>query len=112
MAIFQYLKSVKNFLRHDLSLEPVIFGYLFTWFVVEGSQMTTNILITKICRIELKYPEDFCNKMTSKENITKTDETLQWEAEVQRRVNDFEVMFQLLFLLIELSPLYYNSSIV
>ena len=101
MAIFRYLKSVRDFIRHDLSLEPVIFGYLFTWFVVEGSQMTTNILITKFCRIELDYPEDFCKKMTSKENITNASwagSEKEWEAEVQRRVNDFEVTYNLKFL--------------
>ena len=87
MAICRFLQKVKNFLHHDLTLEPVIFGYLFTWFLVEGSQMTTNILITKICHIEMKYPEEFCKNITSKANVTDHDA----EAAVQRRVNDFEV---------------------
>ena len=51
--------------------------------------MTTNLLISKICRIELKYSEDFCQNMTSKANVT--DHVA--ESEVQRRVNDFEVTF-------------------
>ena len=88
MAICRYLKNIKDFIRNDLTLEPVIFGYIFTWFVVEGSQMTTNLLITKICRIEMKYSDDFCQNMTSKANVT--DHVA--ESEVQRRVNDFEVI--------------------
>ena len=50
--------------------------------------------------------------MTSKENITRTNETLQWEAEVQRRVNDFEVMFHLLFLPINLSQFNLSTCII
>ena len=101
MAIYRYLKSVTNFIRHDLSLEPVIFGYLFTWFVIEGSQMTTNILITKICHIEMQYPKDFCKNITTKSNMSFLPEEFNYtdpktaEAAVQRRVNDFEVILVL-----------------
>ena len=89
MALSRYLRNVKNFIRHDITLEPVIFGYLFTWFLVEGSQMTTNLLITKICQIELNYGEEFCKKVISKESMTLIEK--EKEAIVQTRVNNFEV---------------------
>ena len=89
MAFGRYLRNVKDFIRHDLSLEPVIFGNLFAWFLVEASQMTTNLLITKICQIELEFDEDFCKKIISKENMT--SEEKDNEALVQTRVNNFEV---------------------
>ena len=89
MALGRYFRNVKNFIRHDITLEPVIFGYLFTWFLIEGSQMTTNLLITKICHIELDYDEDFCKKVISKENMTSFEK--EQEAIVQTRVNNFEV---------------------
>ena len=89
MAFGRYLRNAKNFIRHDITLEPVIFGSLFTWFLVEGSQMTTNLLITKICQIELQFEEDFCKKVISKENMTDLEKDN--EAIVQGRVNNFEV---------------------
>ena len=89
MAFGRYLRNAKNFIRHDITLEPVIFGSLFTWFLVEGSQMTTNLLITKICQIELQFDEDFCKKVISKENMTDLEKDN--EAIVQSRVNNFEV---------------------
>lgn len=89
MPFVRYLRNVKNFIRHDITLEPVIFGSLFTWFMIEGSQMTTNLLITKICQIELEYDEYFCKKVISKENMTALEKDN--EAIVQSKVNNFEV---------------------
>ena len=89
-AICRYIKGVRDAIRHDLSLEPVIFGYMFTYYLVEGAQMTNNILIHKICHYEMKYPDDLCKNITSKGNVT--DQVA--EDRVQRRVNDFEVQIR------------------
>ena len=85
--IQQFLCSVKYFVCKKVTLEPVIFGYYFIYCMQEGSQMTTDLLIGKVCKFEMKFPEELCNNLASKNHTNSSDAA----SEVQRRANNFEV---------------------
>lgn len=83
MAILQ---SVKEFFQ-SITIEPVVFLFQFGIFAVKGAQLPTNLLIWKICVMELGYPESVCNNLTLEENK-------DIESEVQKHVNHFQMTSQ------------------
>jgi hypothetical protein len=48
----------------SLTIEPLIFLYSFGLCVTSGAQITTNLLIWKICRDRLEYSEETCGNLT------------------------------------------------
>ena len=82
-----FLNQIKS-----LTIEPLIFLYSFGLCVTSGAQITTNLLIWKICRDRLEYSEETCGNLTlevithfmkSKEVLTslllKPDRLVQFE---------------------------------
>jgi hypothetical protein len=82
-----FVKQIKS-----LTIEPLIFLYSFGLCVTSGAQITTNLLIWKICRDRLEYSEETCGNLTlevithfmkSKEVLTslllKPDRLVQFE---------------------------------
>ena len=65
-----------------LSLEPVVFLVQFGRFGLEGVQIQTDLLIWKICHLELKYDESVCSNLT-------LDQYDDINNEIQTRANDF-----------------------
>ena len=72
---------MSNFLSF-LSLEPVVFLVQFGRFGLEGVQIQTDLLIWKICHLELNYSESVCSNLT-------LDQYDDINNEIQTRANDF-----------------------
>ena len=82
------IKRANTFWKTTVTLEPVIILYTFAAFVLDGSKITTNLLITKICNLS-----DFTNEtnLTDCSNVT-------WVAEqddIMTQVNDFQVRLRI-----------------
>ena len=73
------LKTIRNY----VSLEPVTFAMSFGVALLLGAEVTTDLLLHKICVHEFNYPESVCA------NLNKTSEVFN---EVQRRGNDFQMV--------------------
>ena len=74
-----------NTLKKHISLEPVIFLFGFGWSILNSSKVHTNLLIWKICHLELGYNETICDDLSSENN---TDIM----TDVQIRLNNFEMV--------------------
>ena len=74
--------SLRTF-RNFISLEPVTFAMSFGVALLLGAEVTTDLLLHKICIHELSYPESICG------NLNKTSDIFN---EVQRRGNDFQMV--------------------
>ena len=48
-----------------ITLEPTVFLQLFGVEIVRGAQITTDLLIWKICHIKLNYSEVTCANLTN-----------------------------------------------
>ena len=59
-----------------------MFFVTFGGTIERGAQITTNLLIGKICHGELNYPDDICTNLT---NTGFED----YSTEVQKKVNNF-----------------------
>ena len=66
-----------------ITLEPVIFFFLVGTFILNGAQIPTNILIYKICHVELNHTEEICANLGN-------DAYNGIENDVQIRVNNFQ----------------------
>ena len=65
-----------------ITLEPAIFLLFCGQHLVKGSKLQEYLLIWKICRLELNYPEEVCANITN-------DEFEDINDEVQKRANNF-----------------------
>ena len=66
----------------QITLEPTMFFITFGGTIERGAQITTNLLIDKICHGELNYPDDICANLTN-------DGFEDFNNEVQKKVNNF-----------------------
>jgi PCFT/HCP family folate transporter-like MFS transporter 1/3 len=66
----------------SITIEPALFVYTFGLGIVLGAQITTNLLIWKICHLELNYPEEICGNLSIEANQ-------KIEGLVQAEVNNF-----------------------
>ena len=72
-------------IRHLLSqitAEPIIILVAISWTIVDGAQIQTNLLLWKICHLQLNYSEEVCSNLT-------LDENESINIEVQARANSF-----------------------
>lgn len=76
----------------SINLEPLIFLFSLGWGIYTGVQTQTNLLMWKICHIEMGHPEDICQNLTLSEN----DDV---QSTVQQRVNTFNIVGQWIGLL-------------
>ena len=53
------MSRVKNFLK-SITLEPAIVSFILGLALILGAQIQTDLLIWKICHIELNNTEDAC----------------------------------------------------
>jgi len=51
-----------------MTIEPVIFFFVAGYYVLFGAQIPTNILMYKICHVELGHDDSICNNMGSPGN--------------------------------------------
>ena len=60
--IFCYEKwqSLRTWVKANITIEPVIFAFVFTNFVANGAQQNTNILLHKICVDSVGYNRSVC----------------------------------------------------
>lgn len=60
--IFCYDKwlSLRTWVKANITIEPVIFAFVFTNFVANGAQQNTNILLHKICVDSVGYNRSVC----------------------------------------------------
>ena len=71
----------------SLTIEPVIFMHAIGLAIINGSQVSTNLLIWKICNLELNFTEDICSNLTDEANK-------EYEEIVQTEVNNFQMLSQ------------------
>ena len=65
-----------------ISLEPIVFLRALGLLIVNGAQITTDLLLWKVCYYEQNNSEDICRNLTLPEYKNISDE-------VQRQANDF-----------------------
>ena len=53
-------RQIKN-----ITIEPVLFVYAFGLGVVAGAQINTNLLIWKMCHMELGHPNETCANLSN-----------------------------------------------
>ena len=80
------LWRISKFFR-SFTIEPVIFMYIFSIFLVNGAEINTNLLMWKVCKIEMGLEDDVCENLSADEN-----EDVQ--TDVQKRVNDLLLIYQ------------------
>ena len=66
-----------------ITLEPVSFTFSFGRSLVDGAQITTDLLLHKICESKLQYPEDICS------NLNGLNDSSTEFNEVQKYANNF-----------------------
>ena len=47
-------------MKANITIEPVIFAFVFSNFVANGAQQNTNILLHKICMDSVRYNDTVC----------------------------------------------------
>ena len=70
-----------------ITIEPTIFLFFLGYYILNGAQIPTNILIFKICHIELNYTEEVCNHLGD-------DSNKLTQEEVQVLANNFQMKAQ------------------
>ena len=83
MAIIQAFISILS----QLTVEPTVFFLAIGCQVEKGAQITTDLLIDKICHFELNYDESVCANLTYEGFEDINDE-------VQAKVNNFLLVSQ------------------
>ena len=68
-----------------ITIEPVVFFFVLSFQVDFGAQITTNLLLWKVCHLELNYTEDVCSNLT----LNKYESINE---EVQREVVDIQTI--------------------
>ena len=63
-----------------ITLEPVTYVNTLGVGIIDGAQVTTDLLLQKICNEKLNFTQEICANFTTNESI---------ENEVQRGANDF-----------------------
>ena len=71
-----------SYLLKILTLEPAIALSRFGFGVVVGGQIQSDLLLWKICHLQLNYTEEICGNLTLDENDLINDE-------VQVKANNF-----------------------
>ena len=71
---------------NQLTLEPMVLIFSFAWGLESGAKLDTNLLMWKVCHIELGFNETICQNLTA-------DEQDEIQTTVQRRVNDFGMVY-------------------
>ena len=71
-----------NKMKQKITLEPVIFLFAFGYSVF-NKQLQTNLLLWKVCHVELGHVESICDNLTAHNEI---------QNKVQIRVNNFEIV--------------------
>jgi MFS transporter, PCFT/HCP family, solute carrier family 46 (folate transporter), member 1 len=80
------VNSLVSTLR-TFTIEPVIFFFILGNYILQGSQVPTNILIFKICRYELNYTQEICDNLGE-------DRYADIEDQVQKKTNSFQMTAQ------------------
>ena len=70
-----------------ITVEPALFFTAIRRCIDFGAQVTNDLLIDKICQVELNYSEEICSNLTNKEFEIFNDE-------VQQNVNNFLMIQQ------------------
>ena len=78
---FNMFSAVIKFFK-SFTVEPLVFFFVFAEYLVLGSELQTNLMMWKVCNIELGLNETICDNLDLEEND-------EYETIVQRRVNDF-----------------------
>ncbi len=80
------LTEVKDYIK-SFTIEPVVVFNILGISVIFGAQIDTDLLIWKLCHIELEYSEDVCANLS-------LDVNEDAENDVQRKLQAFEVIQQ------------------
>ena len=68
-----------------ITLEPIIFLFIFGWAVLNGTKVDTNLLMWKICHIDEGFEESVCQNLSTAEND-------KIQSAIQIQVNNFELV--------------------
>ena len=85
LSVFKNIKMLKH-LTNLITVEPVIALNRFGLGEIEGGQIQSDLLLWKICHLELNYTEEICGNLTLDEYDFINDE-------VQAKANSF-LMFR------------------
>ena len=78
--------GLKEFLK-TITLEPAAIPYAMGFGILNGAAIQTDLVIWKICHIQLNQTQEICDNLSA-------DENSDIEFEVQRRLQDFEMITQ------------------
>ena len=79
------ISKATNFWKKTVTLEPLIIVYIFSNFVLDGSKITTDLLIMKMCN--RFFTHAILNETWDCSNVTWITE----QEEVMKDVNHFQV---------------------
>lgn len=74
------------------TLEPPLFLMACGAMIIFGSQVQTDLLIWKLCTKDLNFTEEICDNLSLEEND-------EYEIQVQRKLQDFELVQQFIGLI-------------
>jgi hypothetical protein len=57
------IDTLKNEVK-SITIEPFVFLFLGARFIIDGAQLQTNLMIWKICNLELNYSSEICSNLT------------------------------------------------
>lgn len=70
-----------------ITLEPVIFLMYLATCILDGAQIQTDLLMSKLCTTDLNLTEEICNNLSSEENN-------DYEIHVQKKLQEFQMINQ------------------
>jgi len=66
-----WIAILSNHFETSFLSEPVLFFTILGWSVIYGAEITTNLMMWKICRLQLNHSEEICQNLTAgNETIT------------------------------------------
>ena len=77
------LDKFLGLIRFKITIEPVILLFAVAYSVLSSAQVQTNLLMWKICHLDMNYEDKICKNLSEHEEI---------QNEVQIRTNNFEIV--------------------
>ena len=65
--MLKMLQQVKKYFK-SITLEPMVLIFAFGMATLSGAQVTTNLLLWKLCTKDLNYTQEVCGNLSADAN--------------------------------------------
>jgi hypothetical protein len=76
--MIKFVKERLSKIFYDITVEPVVLIFITGVFILAGSEVPINVLMYKICNVEMNYPDSVCNNLTDR-----THEDIQKDVQIR-----------------------------